>query len=178
MKKIICICICICICSSFGCGRLADNVSPAPQSQNAPASELQPIPNPTAYANPDLNSVDELFGNKKNVDSYITHSTLSFGVNVMLVILATDFPSLYFLKILRMVSVFSFPVHVALTNPSFLSKSKLSLTALAVDTYLSLFRLNQGVALAQIILEVFRYLMYPHVLIALSYIYQDLKSLI
>ncbi|MCA6080326.1 MAG: hypothetical protein LE169_05515 [Endomicrobium sp.] len=65
MKKIICIC--LCICSSFGCGRMADNVSPAPQSLNAsasapqsqnahalapqssntPASELQPMPSPT-----------------------------------------------------------------------------------------------------------------------------------
>ncbi|MCA6080325.1 MAG: hypothetical protein LE169_05510 [Endomicrobium sp.] len=197
MKKIICIC--ICICSSFGCGRLQsggnaekfDDTSGVgkhtPLSSdpaNLPVPTTSPIPNPTAYANPDLNSVDEeLFG--KNINSYITHSTLSFFVNAMLVIFAADFPSLYFLRILRMVSVFSFPVHVALTNPSFLSQSKLSLTALAADTCLSLFGLitkNPSVISRicniQVALEIFRLVTYPHVLLACSYIYQDLKSLI
>jgi hypothetical protein len=71
-----------------------------------------------------------------------------------------------------MVSVFSFPVHVYLTNPSFLSKSKLSLTALAADTCLSLYSLitknptlifNIEIGYIQFVLELIRAFAYPNV---------------
>jgi hypothetical protein len=176
MKKIICICICICICSSFGCGRLQsggnaenfDDISGVvkhhtPLSSdpaNLPATTTSPTPAPTVHANPDLNPEEELCGSEKNVYLYFWHSVLSCFVNSILVLFTPKFPSL---KILRMVSAFSFPVHVYLTNPSFLSKSKVSLFLLAGDTCLSLCRLNRGVVLAQIIFEAVRFVAYPHI---------------
>jgi hypothetical protein len=159
-----------------GCNRMIDNVSPAsqsskapapvPKSQNAPASELQPSPTPApiVHANPDLDPVEELCDNENFFDLYYSHAVLSFGVNSVLLLLADCCPSLYyFFTIIRMCSVFSFPVHVYLTNPSFLSKSKVSLFLLAVDTCLSLCRLNRGVVLAQTIFETVRFVAYPHI---------------
>ncbi|MCA6080420.1 MAG: hypothetical protein LE169_06020 [Endomicrobium sp.] len=135
----------------------------APQSSNASASELQPMPSPTVSVKPDLNPLEELCGGRKKDYLYFGHSVLSYFVNSTLILVVSEFPSLYFLRILRMFSVFSFPVHVYLTNPSFLSKSKLSLSLLAVDTCLSLFKLNQGVFFAHLILELVRFYAYPHI---------------
>jgi hypothetical protein len=69
-----------------------------------------------------------------------------------------------FLRILRMFSVFSFPVHAALINPSFLLKSKISLVALLLDTRLSFFKLHDLVAYFQFALETVRFFAYPHIL--------------
>jgi hypothetical protein len=137
---------------------MADNVSSAPQSLNAPASDKS-----------DLNPVEELCGSEENVGLYYLYAGLSTGLNVVFLMMA-DECSLHcvsmFLTMLKMVSAFSFPVYVYLTNPSFLSKSKLSLASLAVDTCLSLYVLvtkNLSIGGIQGILELFRFLAYPNV---------------
>ncbi|MCA6085574.1 hypothetical protein [Candidatus Endomicrobiellum agilis] len=185
MKKIICICICICICSSFGCGRLqsggnAENlddtsrvVKHTPLSSdpaNLPVPTPPPIPNPTVQSNRDIAFLDEFCG-KGNGVPYFCYSALSSVINSVLIsIECSSHCASMFLRILRMFSVFSFPVYVYLTNPSFLSKSKASLSLLAVDTCLSLLWFvtkNPSVIsciwYAQFILEVFRVVAYPHI---------------
>jgi hypothetical protein len=126
---------------------------------NLPAPTTSPIPNPTVHAKPGVNRLDEICG-KGNGVPYFGHSLLSWFVNSILILFTPEFPSL---KILRMVSAFSFPVHVALTNLSFLSKSKISLVLLVGDTIVSLCKLNHGVVLAQIIFEFVRFIAYPHI---------------
>ncbi|MCA6084975.1 hypothetical protein [Candidatus Endomicrobiellum agilis] len=155
-----------------GCNRTADNVSTAPQSLNASA----PVPqsqNAPASDKSDLNPADELCGSKKKADLYCLHAGLSALANVVFLLMVEECSShcaSMFFTMLRMVSAFSFPVHAYLTNPSLLSQSKLSLTALAVDTCLSLWWLitkNPSVIshtwYAQPILELFRLVAYPHV---------------
>ena len=147
-----------------GCNRMADNVSSAPQSLNAPASDKS-----------DLNPVEELCGSEENVGLYYLYAGLSTGLNVVFLMMA-DECSLHcvsmFLTMLKMVSAFSFPVYVYLTNPSFLSKSKLSLTALAADTCLSLYKLitknptlifNINIGYIHFFLEFIRVFAYPHI---------------
>jgi hypothetical protein len=139
-----------------GCNRTADNVS----------SASQPL---TVHANP----VDELCGSEKNADLYFLHVALSAFVNVVFLVMVKECSShcaIMFITMLRMVSAFSFPVYACLTNPSFLSKSKLSLASLAVDTCLSLYSLitknpsvNFCIGGIQGILELFRFLAYPNV---------------
>ena len=170
-----------------GCNRMADNVSTAPQSLNASALVPQ-SQNAPASDKSDLNPVDELCGSEKNVDLYCLHAELSGLANVVFMyisdVCSSHCASMFF-TMLRMVSAFSFPVHVYLTNPSFLSKSKLSLTVLAVDTCLSLLWFvtkNPSVIsciwYAQPILEFVRFLAYPHVRLILSSFYQNFKSAI
>jgi hypothetical protein len=152
---------------------------------NLPVPTPSPIPNPTVQSNRDIAFLDEFCG-KGNGAPYYWHSTLSFGVNLALIsIECSSHCASMFLRILRMVSVFSFPVHVYLTNPSLLSQSKLSLTALAVDTCLSLWWLITKNPLvisrmwyAQYILEVFRAFTYPHFRGMFSFSFHALKGAI
>ena len=191
----------ICICSSFGCGRLqsggnAENLddtsrvvkhtplssdpanlpiptpstnpakSPAlkPQSSNAPASDKS-----------DLNPADEFCGSEKNADLYCLHALSSAFANAVFLLisgLCSSHCASMFFMMLKMVSAFSFPVHAYLTIPSFLSKAKLSLAALAADTCLSLYGLvtKNPLTIMRIcniqgllgILELFRFLAYPN----------------
>jgi hypothetical protein len=188
---------------------MADNVSTAPQSLNASAPVpsnilLSPSPNATQSTTLQdncppcycvtpaqtkdeiyIDTLDEICG-KGNIGLYGCHALLSCMVNLLF------FPTNYcspctimFFSILRMVSAFSFPVYLALTNPSFLSKSKLSLTALAAEVCLSLYGLiksplffSQTIFDIYVILEFFRLFTYPHYSFGVSSRYQDLKSLI
>ncbi|MCA6085454.1 hypothetical protein [Candidatus Endomicrobiellum agilis] len=195
MKKLIC----ICICSSFGCGRLQsggnaenfDDVSGVgkhtPLSSdpaNLPVPTPSPIPNQTAHANPDLDYFDdfddtEICGHGNGL-SYFYCSFLSFYVSVFSVIMIykCSFNNKFF-TILEMVSAFNFPVYIYLTNPSYFSKLKLSLTFLAGDTVVSLFRLivkNPSIKIFHILVVIqqafnfFQYLAYPHVSSPVLYI--------
>jgi hypothetical protein len=166
-----------------GCNRMADNVSTAPQSLNAsapvPQSQNAPVLNcPPCYCVTPARTKDEIYIDtleeicgKGNIGLYVCHSFLSCMLTLFF------FPTNYcssctimFFRILRMVSDFSFPVHVALTNPSFLSKSKLSLTALAADVCLSLYGLiksplfvSNTIFNIHCFLGLFRLLAYPHI---------------
>jgi hypothetical protein len=188
MKRIISLLLVVILVS--GCGRLQnggnaenfDDISGVvkhhtPLSSdpaNLPAPTTSPTPAPTAHANP----IDELCGSERNTDLYFLHSFILTFVNIWLIYYSSLHYSsaVYginpsqFITILRIFSDLSFPVHVYLTNPSFLSKSKMSLTALAADTCLSLWWLitkNPSVIsciwYAQFILEVFRVVAYPHI---------------
>jgi hypothetical protein len=186
-----------------GCGRLqsggnAENfddisgvvkhtpLSSDPANLPVPTS---PTPNPTAHANP----VDELCGSRKDVDvalycDYGVYAALSALCNVFFLLLSEgSFFRIKLFTMLKMVSAFSFPVYVYLTNPSFLSKSKLSLTALAVDTCLSLYRLitknptlifNINIGYIHFFLELIRVFAYPHILGAFSFNFHILKGVI
>ena len=98
----------------------------------------------TAPYKPLSKRLEELCGNKGNGCSCLWHSWFSFTVNASLILLVMKDYSVRgvklnkFFGILRMFSIFSFPVHAALTDLSFLLKSKISLASLAVDTWLSL----------------------------------------
>ncbi|MCA6080166.1 MAG: hypothetical protein LE169_04675 [Endomicrobium sp.] len=147
-----------------------------------------PTPTPTVRSNLDLDPVKELCGNKKNVISYVLHSVLSYAVNSMLTTphfsVNCSVGGLNLSKFFRMVSVFSFPVHAALTNLSFLSKPKISLAFLAVDTLLSLYRLitkntsiNDIFDKTQSVLEAVRFVAYPHILAIFSFDFHVIKGI-
>jgi hypothetical protein len=198
MKRIISLLLVVILVS--GCGRLqsggnAENfddisgvVKHTPLSSdpaNLPAPTTSPIPNPTAHAKP----VDELCVSRKDVDvalycDYGVYAGLSALLNVVFLIMAEgSFCRIKLFTILKMVSAFSFPVYAYLTNPSFLSKSKLSLTALAVDTCLSLYSLinpsvNSCIGIIQGILELFRVLAYPMLSVICSHDFHDIKGAI
>ncbi|MCA6085581.1 MAG: hypothetical protein LE179_05040 [Endomicrobium sp.] len=192
MKKIISVCLYICLMSgcdkSFNHGRPANAVvedkgsecvethSLASDTSNAPASALQPTPTPTptVRSKPNSDHLEELCG-KGNVYPYFLHSALSYAVNTTLLVWSAQFNEELgkFLGILRMSSVFSFPVHVALTNHSLLLKSKISLAFLAADTLLSLINLKVAkvtalVLAVQFIFEFVRVIAYPHIWFSIS----------
>jgi hypothetical protein len=189
-----------------GCGRLhnggnAENfddtsgvVTHTPLSSepaNLPVPTL-PTPNPTTTSKPDLDHIDELCG-QGNVAPYYIHSVLSFFVNAALISMPCSYCVSNFLGILRMFSVFSFPVHAYLTNPSFLSKSKISLASLAADTWLSLCWLitknpsmrfyntdgTDGIAFkTQYILELAQLFTYPYISAVFSHCHDVLKFML